>query len=114
MDGRSPIVKGDLVRVEQVCRNLIQNAIEACRRDGVVQISLMEGNLIIEDEGLGIEENHLHKLFTPFFTTKAHGTGLGLSNVRKIIDAHGWKINVNSKPGFGTRFEVVFQEQQAA
>ena len=53
-----------------------------------------------------MQETDLEKLFTPFFTTKPNGTGLGLCNVRKIVDAHGGKIGVWSKPGLGSRFDV--------
>lgn len=114
MDGRSPKIRGDLVRVEQVCRNLVLNAIQASRPGGIVEVSLLRGKLVVQDQGQGIENELVQKLFTPFFTTKPNGTGLGLSNVRKIVDAHGWRINVQSQPGRGTRFEVLFQEQQAA
>jgi signal transduction histidine kinase len=114
MDSCSPKIKGDLVRVEQICRNLLLNAIQASRPGGVVTVKLVEGKLMVEDEGQGIESEIVQKLFTPFFTTKANGTGLGLSNVRKIVDAHGWQIQVTSQPGTGTRFEVHFQEQKAA
>ncbi|HEY3783233.1 MAG TPA: ATP-binding protein [Fimbriimonadaceae bacterium] len=114
MDSRASRVKGDLMRIEQVCRNLILNAIQASRNGGRVVISLQRGKLVVEDEGQGIENEVVQKLFTPFFTTKANGTGLGLSNVRKIVDAHGWQIKVSSKPGSGTRFEILFQEQKAA
>lgn len=114
LDGRAPKLRADLMRVEQVCRNLLVNAIQASRPGGVVRVSLVRGKLTIQDEGQGIEEEFVQKLFTPFFTTKASGTGLGLSNVRKIIDAHGWHIAVSSKPGAGTSFTVTFQDQKAA
>jgi signal transduction histidine kinase len=53
-----------------------------------------------------MHEADLEKLFTPFFTTKPDGTGLGLCNVRKIVDAHGGKLSVWSKPDVGSRFDV--------
>lgn len=114
MDSRASNIKADVLRLEQVCRNLIVNAIQASAAGGGVHISLARGRLVIEDEGKGIENEVVEKLFTPFFTTKADGTGLGLSNVRKIVDAHGWQIKVYSQLGAGTRFEVLFQEQKVA
>lgn len=115
IDGsKAPKVKGDQMRVEQVCRNLILNGIQASRQNGNVTVSLIRGVLVVEDEGQGIESEVVGKLFTPFFTTKANGTGLGLSNVRKIVDAHGWQISVSTQPGMGTRFEIRFQQKKAA
>jgi signal transduction histidine kinase len=64
--------------------------------------------LAVVDDGAGIDENAMDKLFTPFFTTKSQGTGLGLSTVRKIVDAHGGRIAVRSSPGRGTTFELQF------
>jgi nitrogen-specific signal transduction histidine kinase len=114
MDSRAACVKGDLMRVEQVCRNLVLNALQASAPGGNVDVHLLQGKLVVEDQGRGIENEVVEKLFTPFFTTKADGTGLGLSNVRKIVDAHGWQIKVTSHPGSGTRFEVLFQDQRVA
>jgi len=114
MDARASHIKADVMRIEQVCRNLMINAIQASHSGGQVHVSLMRSRLVVQDEGKGIENEVVEKLFTPFFTTKANGTGLGLSNVRKIVDAHGWQISVNSQPGSGTRFEVLFQEQKVA
>jgi signal transduction histidine kinase len=59
-------------------------------------------------------KEQLGKLFTPFFTTKPNGTGLGLSNVRKIIDAHEGEIRVKSEAGHGTVFEVEFDKRRIA
>jgi signal transduction histidine kinase len=114
LDGRASRIKADPVRFEQVCRNLFLNALQATTTGGHVTVSLLKGQLVVEDDGKGIDSEVVDKLFTPFFTTKASGTGLGLSNVRKIVDAHGWQIKVVSRPGAGTRFELVFHEQKAA
>lgn len=109
-----PVLHCDPLRLEQVCRNLIFNAVDASRTGGVITIRLDEIGLVIEDEGHGIDNTQMDKLFTPFFTTKANGTGLGLSNVRKIVEAHGWEIGVQSREGKGTRFEIVFYGEKAA
>jgi two-component system NtrC family sensor kinase len=75
--------------------------------------TLFGGNqvsLIIEDTGLGMSEEVLRKIFTPFFTTKevGKGTGLGLPVVHGIITSHGGSMRVESKVGQGTSFEIHF------
>jgi len=111
-DPRAPQIEADGERLKQVILNLARNAIEAMARspkkelgvgvqarDGVVELS-------IEDTGSGMDERALERLFTPFFTTKANGTGLGLAIVHRIVQDHGWKISVDSRPDRGTRFTL--------
>ena len=57
------------------------------------------------DNGVGIDENRLEKIFEPFFTSKKLGTGLGLAIVKQILDQHQYKLKVSSKVGKGTKFE---------
>lgn len=89
--------------------NLLRNAFEATPKQGKVEISLFEEiNMIcisIKDEGMGIEKENLEKIFTPFFTTKIDGSGLGLSEAHKVIEAHGGKIEV-STTSYGTIFTI--------
>lgn len=110
----SPKIEADPLRLEQVCRNLLLNALQACRTGEQVTVHVIGHRLEIRDTGVGMEPGMKEKLFTPFFTTKPSGTGLGLPNVRKIIDAHGWSVNVESEPGTGTAFTVHFQKERAA
>jgi signal transduction histidine kinase len=63
-------------------------------------------NVFIEDNGRGIPPDVMPKIFLPFYTTKSHGTGLGLSLVQKIVLAHNGRIEVQSLPCGGTRFSV--------
>lgn len=105
------ILELDPRRIEQVLLNLARNAAEACESGGKVKIVVEEATLIIEDNGAGMDEATRERLFTAFFTTKAQGTGLGLVNVRKILDAHGATIRVFSKLGQGSRFEIKFEER---
>jgi signal transduction histidine kinase len=110
----SPTIKGDPLRLEQVVRNLVLNALQASNAGGHVSVEVDGPRIQIRDSGSGIEPHMMDKLFTPFFTTKPNGTGLGLSTVRKIVDAHGWEVKVHSAPGTGTTFELDFGLEEAA
>ncbi len=105
-----PTIEADPLRLEQVCRNLVINALQACDSGDNVRLSLDAGGLRVTDSGSGIEPEMMEKLFTPFFTTKPAGTGLGLSNIRKIADAHGWKVSVTSELGEGTELQVSWEQ----
>jgi signal transduction histidine kinase len=60
----------------------------------------------IRDDGMGIPTEQSDKLFQPYFTTKRHGTGLGLFVTRKLVEEHGGEVTFNSVPGWGTVFDV--------
>lgn len=85
-----------------VFSNLILNAIHALNGKGLIVIGLEEKNdeiiIEIEDSGTGISKKDLHHVFEPMFTTKQHGTGLGLVSVKSIISSHGGTISVTSPP----------------
>ena len=104
-----PTIQLDTRRMEQVIRNLVLNSLQATPRGGAVILGVKARHFWIEDSGIGMEIDQVSKLFSPFFTTKPKGTGLGLSMSRKIIDAHDAKIEVQSKPGVGTRFDIRFE-----
>ena len=107
-----PEVNADPTQLNQVVVNLIVNALQAMPHGGDLKIQTsFENNqvfLIIEDTGIGMNEEVLGKIFTPFFTTKevGKGTGLGLPVVHGIITSHGGSLRVKSKVGQGTRFEI--------
>ena len=84
------IIKADLNQMEQVLINVIKNAIEAIGKDGVItfKTSLNPRQLFIEDTGCGISENIDSQLFTPFFSTRTYGQGVGLTLIRDILTAH--------------------------
>ena len=103
-----PIIHGDALRIEQVMRNLLKNALQSCVPGGRVTLAVRTNEFEIVDTGCGMDAETVGKLFTPFFTTKPQGTGLGMSNVRKIIEAHNADIVVESKLGDGTRMLVRF------
>jgi len=107
-----PEITADPGQLNQLLVNLVVNALQSMRGTGkiTIQTQFSEHNvyLIIEDTGSGMSKKVLDKIFIPFFTTKdvGHGTGLGLPVVYGIVTAHGGSINVESKPGCGTRFEI--------
>lgn len=107
----------DKQRLQQVFLNLIKNAMDAIDADGHVWISARElasdkvrneVEIVIEDDGPGIETENLKRIFDPFFTTKdvGKGSGLGLFVVHDIVDWHGGTIRVESRPGLGTTFII--------
>jgi nitrogen fixation/metabolism regulation signal transduction histidine kinase len=107
-------VKMDRKRLSQVMGNLVINAIDAMGGDGTVEIRTDLVNkrncrycrLSIQDTGKGIDKEVSAKVFTPYFTTKESGTGLGLPIVERIVNDHGGGIWFNSAPGAGTTFFV--------
>ncbi|MBS1713963.1 MAG: GAF domain-containing protein [Armatimonadetes bacterium] len=108
-----PTIPMDVRRIEQVLHNLVRNALQACSGKGEVQVQIRGGVVTVCDDGTGMDGETVAKLFAPFFTTKAGGTGLGLCNVRRIVDAHGGSVNVRSEPGKGTRFEISLRKSAA-
>ncbi|NLY79538.1 MAG: GHKL domain-containing protein, partial [Lysinibacillus sp.] len=105
-------ILGNANRLKQMFINLLKNAIEVMSNGGTITIELKNvGNTIqvsVQDEGLGIPMENLNKLFTPFFTTKENGTGLGLALVKKVVDEHRGKIRVNSIMNVGSTFILEF------
>jgi len=104
------VARGDSEKLRQVVINLLVNAVDAMPESGVlsVRVSSSRSAVTIEmgDTGAGIDPSILPEIFDPFFTTKEAGTGLGLSIVRKIVDQHGGRIELDSLPGRGTRVRV--------
>ncbi|MFW6180972.1 MAG: ATP-binding cassette domain-containing protein [Spirochaetota bacterium] len=96
--------------MEQAIANLVINALQASPTGGTVDITCrqQDGKLCIEvrDEGPGMDEETVRKIFNPFFTTKPSGTGLGLSIVHKILEQHNGSIEVHSVQGEGTTFRL--------
>ncbi|MFP4627873.1 MAG: ATP-binding protein [Halobacteriales archaeon] len=105
----SPVtIRADRERLRQLLENLFRNAIE----HGGVDVTITVGTLaeppgfFVEDDGVGIAEEHRGELFESGFTTKAGGTGFGLAIVEEIVKAHGWSIRVTEGADGGARFEI--------
>lgn len=103
-----PLVDRDQMRAAIV--NLLRNAKEACQPGDQVILSLRrEGQevvLRIADTGSGMPPEIRARAFEPYFSTKKQGTGLGLPTVKRIVDGHGGKIELDSEPGRGTQFTI--------
>ena len=109
--GESLPVRGDKDKLKQVFLNLAKNAIEAMEQGGklVIENRLVGDHveISISDNGCGISRENREKIFSPFFTTKRQGTGLGLNISKNIIEDHeGGAISLNSEEGKGTTFKV--------
>ncbi|MBI4655967.1 MAG: HAMP domain-containing protein [Elusimicrobia bacterium] len=107
----NPFVNIDTDEMTQAVRNLVRNAVEVMPESGTLKIKseLVSPETVrieVEDTGPGIPKDTLDKIFAPFFTTKARGTGLGLAVVKKVIDRHKGKVEVSSVPGKGTCFKL--------
>ena len=107
--GEIPNVKCNIGQINQVFMNLIMNSSQAMESGDIWIKTWNEENRInveIKDNGSGIPEEALNRIFDPFYTTKPEGTGLGLSLVYKIIQNHNGILNVNSKIGEGTTMRI--------
>ena len=134
-DPTTPNVSADATQIHQIVMNLGTNAAHAIGSSGgLIEVTLMPVpldrdqaqasgglkagryvRLSIRDNGSGMDSGILERIFDPFFTTKApgKGTGLGLAVVHGIVAAHGGGINVNSEPGKGTVFHLLFPATRA-
>ncbi|HEX6060375.1 MAG TPA: ATP-binding protein [Gemmatimonadaceae bacterium] len=116
LDHELPLIEGDAAKLQQVVLNLVVNAehalLKAPQRRLRLRTCHRDGSIVLEvaDTGEGMEPEVARRIFEPFFTTKPEGTGtgLGLSVSYGIVQAHGGDVAVDSTPGAGTTFRVVF------
>jgi len=105
-------INGDYNRLSQVLINIIKNSIEAIEDKGKITINSKikkdKYYLSIIDNGVGMSKETLKKIKEPFFTTKKRGSGLGVSLIYEILEAHDAKIEYDSKIGIGTRINIIF------
>ena len=113
-------IEGDEDQLRQVFTNLIINGLQAMEQGGMLTVGTEvragdeQCRITIADSGKGISKELQEKLFTPFFTTKSHGTGLGLAVSYGIVKDHGGDIRVASEPGQGAEFIVLLPVRQSA
>jgi signal transduction histidine kinase len=104
--------------MQEAVLNLLLNAMDAMPDGGKIEISTtrttLQGKPMLRvdmtDSGAGISPEDLPILFDPFFSTKTRGVGLGLSNVKRIVEAHGGSVVVDSLPGNGATFAILLPE----
>ncbi len=120
LDGPDRDVAGraDPQRLQQVMLNLLLNAAQAMPDGGEIRVTLeataADVSLRVTDEGSGFDERQLKDAFTPFFTTKETGSGLGLVMVKRIVESHGGSIELGNRPGGGAVVTVVLPRRPAA
>jgi len=121
-DADVPSITADEFKLEQMFLNLIDNAIKYTDKGTIsIHVSRENGNVAIsvQDEGIGIQEEHLPRIFERFYVVdksrsrKSGGTGLGLSIVKHIVSLHNGAISVKSELGKGTTFRIVLPESSA-
>jgi signal transduction histidine kinase len=108
-------IEGDEVLLRQALNNVLQNALQACAAAGVPPAIVIEGQvdavrctarLVVSDNGPGIEPALRERVFQPFFTSKGHGTGLGLAVVQKIIVSHGGRVTAGAVASGGAAIQI--------
>ena len=111
-----PQIMADKDQIRQVLHNLIGNAVDAMPDGGnlTVNTKLETDNTVaieVADTGCGMSDEVKQKIFTPYFTTKAKGTGLGMAITAQIVQEHGGEISIDSKEGAGTKVKIRFNTQ---
>jgi two-component system, NtrC family, nitrogen regulation sensor histidine kinase NtrY len=113
----SIVLSGGKTECTQLFSNLIKNATEASKpgekTEVKVDLAIDENSamITISDNGCGIAEEMIDKIFSPGYSSKSSGFGIGLALVEKIITLHEWSINVNSKPGKGAQFTITIPKR---
>ena len=117
LEANLPVIQADPLLLHRAIENLVLNAMDAMPSGGVLALATSsgEGSVIIEiaDTGSGLTPEECERLFTPYYTTKLHGTGLGLAVVQSVISDHGGTISVESESGVGTTFRIVLMIRPA-
>lgn len=110
LTAHNELVRADGILFEQVLVNILKNAYESVDKDGEIQIITSSSPLkiVITDNGPGIDKETAEKIFTPFFTTKKTGQGVGLMFVRDVLINHNCKFNLSTQEGV-TAFEIIFE-----
>ncbi|MGD6852737.1 MAG: PAS domain-containing sensor histidine kinase [Candidatus Bathyarchaeia archaeon] len=114
IDERAKPIRTDVAYMRRILTNLMTNAVQAMQEDGKLTVTATKkrSNIIIavSDTGVGIPEEVQARMFTPLFTTKSKGQGLGLAVVKRLVEALGGTIRFNSQESKGTKFIVAFPQ----
>nr|WP_280712755.1 ATP-binding protein [Desulfobaculum xiamenense] len=107
-----PKVQGGADRIKQCLINILKNSMEAMPGGGKIVISTGTSGdmvaLIVEDTGRGMSQSEMERAFSPFYTTKDQGSGLGLAMIKKIIEEFGGRVELHSREGHGTTVTLLF------
>jgi signal transduction histidine kinase len=104
-----PVISVDRNQFEQVVLNVLRNAVEAVESDGTIDVGVAERELSVSDSGPGVAEEIRGELFSPFFSTKRDGRGLGLTVVQEILANHGFGYALENRAGGGAEFRITFR-----
>lgn len=107
----SLMLEFDIIQMEQALYNIIKNAIESIDYNGTICIiteNSHQKKLIIRDSGKGISKEISDQLFTPFFSTKINGQGVGLTLTKEVLLNHNFKFNLETKSEACTEFTIIF------
>lgn len=107
-------LRADRSRLKQLLENLVRNAIEHGGPDVTVQIGDLEDGFYVADDGPGIPESERDVVFEPGYSNSEGGTGVGLSIVKQVVEAHGWHIEAGTSDDGGARFEITGLEGPAS
>ena len=107
--GGNAMVNIDPTLFEQVLVNIVKNAAESIGSDGEIYITTQTNSIEIADNGKGINPDDEKKLFSPFFSTKPNGQGIGLMFIREVLIKHGCTFSLRTYPDGYTRFRIVLR-----
>lgn len=108
------VVRADQKKIKQLAWNLLNNAVKALKEKGEIEINIFqeagETHLSIRDFGVGMDRDELEKIFIPFYSRFASGIGLGMNIVKRIVDEHGFTMEIQSEKNQGTEVVVCFKK----
>lgn len=117
LQGESPLIYGNPDQIKQAILNLITNSLQSFDRGGTIKLLAGKNSgqsfITVADSGAGIPDAIQNKIFSPYFTTKAKGSGVGLFVVQRVVGEHGGKISIQSEVGKGSRFTLSFPGVEA-
>jgi two-component system sensor histidine kinase PilS (NtrC family) len=109
------MVRADFKKIKQLAWNLLNNAVKALKEKGDIEINIYREagsiHLSIRDFGVGMDRDEIERIFIPFYSKFASGIGLGMNIVKRIVDEHGFTMEIHSEKNLGTEVVVCFKKQ---
>jgi two-component system, NtrC family, sensor histidine kinase PilS len=107
------IISADIKKMKQLLWNLVNNSVKAVNANGTIEINIYRKDedvfLSVSDDGVGIDQSEISKIFSPFYSKFTSGIGLGMSLVKRIVDEHNFDLKVDSQKNIGTEVTVCFK-----